>query len=239
VAEVRGLPVKQVIKLNQIQKAMAKGMKASLTELALSQVSRELDFTAIQLFRANLLRQNHHSISLNTLVMAAVARTLPKHPYLNAQLVENEIIVFETVNLGMAVATDAGLVVTVLRDADRLTLQEISERTADQTNRARSGLIGLEDIEGGTFTVSNLGMLGVDSGIPIPRPPESAIILFGAVRPRPVAVNGEVALRETCWATLSYDHRFIDGAKAAAFLQDLSDLLNAPQEYLTLNSDKV
>ena len=234
--ELRGLPVKQVVKLNRIQKAMAKGMKASLMELALSQVSRELDFTSLKSFRENLLQQEIHRISLNAMVMASVARALIKHPYLNAQLVENEIFVFEAVNLGMAVATDAGLVVTVLRDADKLSLEEISEKITDMASRARSGKIALEDIEGGTFTVSNLGMLGVDAGVPIPRPPESAIVLFGAVRPRPVAVNGELAIRETCWVTLSYDHRFIDGAKAAAFLQDLSDLLNSPQELLDQES---
>ena len=230
--ELRGLPVKQVVKLNRIQKAMAKGMKASLMELALSQVSRELDFTELKSCCANLSQKGLHRISINALVMAAVARTLTKHPYLNAQLLENEIFVFEAVNLGMAVATDAGLVVTVLRNADQLSLQEISEKIVDLAGRARAGKIALEDIEGGTFTVSNLGMLGVDAGVPIPRPPESAIVLFGAVRPRPAAVNGELALRETCWVTLSYDHRFIDGAKAAAFLQDLSDLLNSPQELL-------
>ena len=234
--ELRGLPVKQVVKLNRIQKAMAKGMKASLMELALSQVSRELDFTSLKSFRENLLQQEIHRISLNALVMASVARALIKHPNLNAQLVENEIFVFEAVNLGMAVATDAGLVVTVLRDADKLSLEKISEKITDMASRARSGKIALEDIEGGTFTVSNLGMLGVDAGVPIPRPPESAIVLFGAVRPRPVALNGELAIRETCWVTLSYDHRFIDGAKAAAFLQDLSDLLNSPQELLDQES---
>ena len=230
--EVRGLPVKQVIKLNRVQKAMAKGMKASLNELALSQISRELDFTELKSFRADLSREGTPKISINTLILSAVARVLPKNPYLNAQLVENEIVVFEPVNLGMAVATDFGLVVTVLRNADKLPLTEVAEKAAELAKRARAGKVTLEDIEGGTFTISNLGMLGVDTGIPIPRPPESAILLFGAVRPRPAVVNGEMLIRDTCWATLSYDHRFIDGALAAAFLRDLSELLNSPQVLL-------
>ena len=236
---VRGLAVKQVIKLNQIQKAMAKGMKASLMEAALSQVSRELDCTELKLFCADLPQQDEHRISLNAMLMAAVARVLPKNPYLNAQLIENEIVVFDVVNLGMAVATDAGLVVTVIKDADRISMIEISRRTAELAVRARAGKLGLADIEGGTFTVSNLGMLGVDAGVPIPRPPESAILLFGAIRTRPVVINGELSLRDTCWATLSYDHRFIDGAKAAAFMQDLSELMNNPRERLMHPGDEV
>ena len=98
--------------------------------------------------------------------------------------------------------------------------------------RARSGTLTLSDLEGGTFTVSNLGSMGVDSGIPIPRPPESAIILFGAARPRAVVLDGQLAVRTTCIATLSYDHRFIDGARAAAFLNDLYNLTLNPEPLL-------
>jgi pyruvate dehydrogenase E2 component (dihydrolipoamide acetyltransferase) len=211
----RELPVKKTVRLNPIQKAMAHGMKASLNELACSQVSRELDCSQLQQVR------RMQGVSINTLFMAAVARVLVRHPLLNAQLVGDEIVIFEPVNLGMAVTTEAGLVVAVIQNANCLPIAELDQRITAVSDRLRSGKIRLEDIEGGTFTVSNLGMLAVDAGVPIPRPPEAAILLLGAVRPRPVVVAGEIAIRHTAWVTLSFDHRFIDGAAGAAFLGDL------------------
>jgi pyruvate dehydrogenase E2 component (dihydrolipoamide acetyltransferase) len=213
---------------------MAKGMKVSVETLALSQVSRELDLTRLQAMRRERSGSDT-KYSLNTLLMAAVARSLPAHPLLNAELVDNEIIVYEPVNLGMAVATPMGLVVGVIQHADRLSLDEMEGCIGTLASRARSGELALPDIEGGTFTVSNLGMYGVDSGLALPRPPESAVLLFGAARPRPVAIDGQVLVGETCWASLTYDHRFIDGALAAAFLADLSILLGDVQRLLAKN----
>lgn len=227
----RGLPVKQKINLNRVGKAMAKGMKASVETLALSQLSRELDLTSLQSLRREQA-DSGSKITLNTLMMAAVARTLPKHPLLNAELVENEIIVYEPINLGMAVATPLGLIVTVVPRANNLSLEELGQKTGILAERARSGKLELADIEGGTFTLSNLGMFGVDSGFALPRPPESAILLLGAVRPRPAIVSGQLQKCETCWASLTYDHRFIDGACAAAFLDDLFNLVCNPHELL-------
>jgi pyruvate/2-oxoglutarate dehydrogenase complex dihydrolipoamide acyltransferase (E2) component len=211
---------------------MAKGMKASVETLALSQVNRELDLSALQALRQTQAQTGEARFSLNAWIMAAAARTLPKHPYLNAQLLENEIAIYEPVNLGMAVATPLGLVVAVLQAADRLTLVELAARIEDLGERARAGRLGYKDIEGGTFTVSNLGMFGVDSGFPIPRPPESAILLVGATRPRPAAVGENIELRLTAWFCLTYDHRFIDGVTAALFLQDLQSVFDAPQSLL-------
>jgi pyruvate/2-oxoglutarate dehydrogenase complex dihydrolipoamide acyltransferase (E2) component len=219
----RGVAVKQVLPLNRLQKSMAKAMKLSTNTLALSQVSRELDLSALQPLR---------TYGLNTLLMASVARTLPAHPLLNAELTEAGVVVFETVNLGMAIALPQGLVVAVLADAGRMEMAQLAARSQDLVERARANQLTLADLEGGTFTVSNLGALGVDSGIPIPRPPESAILLFGAAKPRPVVVEGELAVRPTCHATLSFDHRFIDGAAAAAFVNDLYTLLLHPDSLL-------
>lgn len=224
---LRGLEIKTKMPLNRVQKAMAKGMKASVDTLALSQLSREMDLGEIQKMRKQAAGDGK-AISFNTLIMAAVARTLPLHPLMNAQLVENEIVVFEPVNLGMAVATPAGLIVTVIQKANTLSLQEMDREISRLAACARSGKLELKDIEGGTFTVSNLGMFGVDSGDPIPRTPESAILLFGAVRPRPWVVEDQIVVRHTCWGTITYDHRFIDGAASALFLKDIYDLLAEP-----------
>jgi pyruvate dehydrogenase E2 component (dihydrolipoamide acetyltransferase) len=219
----RGVAVKQVLPLNRLQKSMAKAMKSSLNTLALSQVSRELDLSLLQPLRAH---------GLNTLLMAAVAYTLPAHPLLNAELTEAGVVMFDSVNLGMAIALPQGLVVAVIPGAERMDLAQLASCSQDLIERARTNRLTLVDLEGGTFTVSNLGALGVDSGIPIPRPPESAIVLFGAAKPRAVVVAGELAVRTTCHATLSFDHRFIDGAVAASFLNDLYARLLNPESSL-------
>ena len=218
----RGIAVKETKPLGQLRKMMAKSMHASVQQGALSQVTREMDLTAVQAARAAAGEQRH---SLNTYLMAAVARALPNHPLLNAELVEQNVVVFAAVNLGMAVAVDDGLVVTVVRGADKLTLDELAGAVGDLAGRARAGKLKLADIEGGTFTVSNLGMFGVDGGFPLPRPPEGAILLVGRVRGQPALVEGALVERQVAWFSLTFDHRFIDGAAAAAFLHELQERL--------------
>ncbi len=229
----RGLPVKQTIPLNRVGKVMAQMMKTSVDTAALSQVSREIDVTSLQILRREKLSSVGPRLSLNTLLIAAVARTLPLHPLLNAELVEGKVLVYEPVNLGLAVATPDGLIVIVIPAAPQLTLAELAAAITERVERARTGKLVMSDVEGGTFTVSNLGMYGVDSGFPLPRPPEGAILLVGAARPRPVVLEGQIAVREVAWFSLSFDHRFIDGATAAAFLQDLNELIQTPDTLLT------
>ncbi len=228
----RGLPVKQTIRLKSIRKVMAQTMKASVNNAALSQISREIDLTALQTLRQEKLVDAKPRVSLNTLIMAAVARTLPHHPLLNAELVGREILVYNPVNLGMAVATPGGLVVVVVPNAQSLTLFELAAASEALVERTRSGTITMEDVEGGTFTVSNLGMYGVDGGFPLPRPPEGAILLVGEARPKPAVVAGQVAIRDIAWFSLTFDHRFIDGVAAAAFLRDLNSLIAVPESLL-------
>ena len=220
----RSIPIKQAMPLGRVRKMMAQSMQASVQRAALSQVTREMDLSAVQAARAAAGDTRH---SLNTYIMAAVARTLPTHPLLNAELVDDKVVVFDAVNLGMAVAVDDGLVVTVVRDADKLSLDELAAAIGDLAGRARSGKLKLADIEGGTFTVSNLGMFGVDGGFPLPRPPEGAILLIGRVRGQPALVNGALVERPVAWFSLTFDHRFIDGAAAAAFMQELQERLAA------------
>lgn len=231
---VRGVPVRETRKLGIVRKAMARGMKAAVTTAALSQISREVDLQAAQDMRRGLVAEGR-PVSLNSLILCAVARTLPCHPMLNAELQEDEIVLYEPVNLGMAVAVPDGLIVVVIPDAQSLSVFEIDEAARDRAARARTGKLKMPDIEGGTFTVSNLGMYGVDAGVPIPRPPESAILLVGAAKPRPAVWEGLLTVRETAWFSLSYDHRFIDGATAAAYLADLQAALLDPEKLYTEN----
>ena len=159
-----------------------------------------------------------------------MARTLPRHPLLNAELVDDQVLVYAPVNLGMAVAVAEGLIVVVLPDAHLKSLAELAAAAEAVVARARTGKLTYADIEGGTFTLSNLGMFGVDGGFPLPRPPEGAILLVGRAQPRPAVVDGAIAIRELAWFSLTFDHRFIDGAAAAAFLKDLDSVLARPED---------
>ncbi|GIV70785.1 2-oxo acid dehydrogenase subunit E2 [Caldilinea sp.] len=216
----RGIPVRQRTPLTRVRRMMVQSMEESVRRAALSQVTREMDLSAVQAARA---AAGDRRRSVNTYIMAAVARALPNHPLLNAELVEHAVVTFEAINLGMAVATPDGLVVTVIRNADQKSLDELEAAADDLATRARAGKLKLPDIEGGTFTVSNLGMYGVDGGFPLPRPPEGAILLVGRMREQPAVVNGELAQRPVAWFSLTFDHRFIDGAAAAAFLQEVQE----------------
>ena len=227
------LPVLETRPLNRVTRAMAKGMKASVENLALSEASREIDVSAFLSYQKQLLQKGVSEFSLNTMLMATVARAVARHPILNAELIDNQVVIYEPVNLGLAVATPEGLIVVVVANADQIHLSDLGKIVSDKVERARSGKLRLDDIEGGTFTLSNLGMFGVDRGFPIPRPPESAILLLGAIKPRPMAVDGKVECRDTMWATLTFDHRFIDGVAAAAFLQELTDLISSPQLWIS------
>jgi len=185
-----------------------------------------MDLTEIQTRRRSLPEKWPHS--LNVYLLAAVARTLPQHPLLNAELVEDRILVNAQVNVGMAIALPDGLIVAVIREADRKTSDELAAITDDLAERARQGKLTYADIDGGTFTFSNLGMFDVDGAFPLPRPPEGAILLAGRTRPCPEVLGGEICVREMAWFSLTYDHRFIDGAASAQFLQDLQSLCLAP-----------
>jgi pyruvate dehydrogenase E2 component (dihydrolipoamide acetyltransferase) len=218
----RGIPVKQTTPLSRVRKMMAQSMDESVRRAALSQVTREMDLSAVQAARAVAGEQRH---SFNTYIMAAVARALPNHPLLNAELVGGAVVTFAGVNLGMAVAATDGLVVTVIRDADKKSRDDLAAAANDLATRARAGKLKLPDIEGGTFTVSNLGMFGIDGGFPLPRPPEGAILLVGRVRSQPALVNDKLIERPLAWFSLTFDHRFIDGAAAAMFLQEVQDQL--------------
>ncbi|MBL8165808.1 MAG: 2-oxo acid dehydrogenase subunit E2 [Anaerolineae bacterium] len=222
----RGLPVKQTIKLSGLRKTMSQTMKASVQTAALSQVNREIDVTDLHERRGAL------GVSLNTLLMAVVARSLPNHPLLNAELVENQILVYDAVNLGMAVSVTDGLIVVVIPNADKLSLTELNAAIQDKAERARSGKLTMPDVEGGTFTVSNLGMYGIDGGFPIPRAPEAGILLIGAARPQPAVHEGQIAIRTIARFSINFDHRFIDGAAAAAFLQMLDERITRPDTWL-------
>ncbi|MGE0606818.1 MAG: 2-oxo acid dehydrogenase subunit E2, partial [Pirellulales bacterium] len=167
-------------------------------------------------------------------ILKAVAHSLKQHPAINASLdlEKNEAIYKEYVSLGVAVDTERGLLVPVIRDADRLTIPQLAQSLTNLADRARNNQIGLEDMRGGTFTISNMGAVGGTYSTPIINFPEVAILLVGRSRTLPVVVGEKIEPRLMCPLSLSYDHRWVDGAVAARFLNEVKGYLEAPARLL-------
>jgi pyruvate dehydrogenase E2 component (dihydrolipoamide acetyltransferase) len=192
----------------------------------------EVDATEAIRLRTKLLPvvEAKHGVrfSYNDLLVKVVATALVEHPHMNARWAKDGIYLVEPINVGVAVAVEDGLVVPVVRNADRKKLTEISLELSRLTVKARAGQLDLEEIIGGTFTITNLGMLGVDSFTPIVNPPETGILGVGRIAERPVGREGQIVLRPTMILCLSVDHRIVDGAPAARFLQRIRQLLEEP-----------
>jgi pyruvate dehydrogenase E2 component (dihydrolipoamide acetyltransferase) len=160
--------------------------------------------------------------------MKAAATALREHPILNSTLVGEEIVLHDEVNIGVAVALEKGLIVPVVREADKLSVLDIHRALRDLAERAREDALTVDEVTGGTFTVTNLGMYGVDTFTPIINPPEVAIVGVGGIDDHLVLVDGQVRAQLRMALSLTIDHRVVDGAPGAAFLQTLVEFLEHP-----------
>ncbi|MGZ3622276.1 MAG: dihydrolipoamide acetyltransferase family protein [Ktedonobacteraceae bacterium] len=167
-------------------------------------------------------------VSFNDLIVKAVAIALVRMPQVNVSFAEDRLILKKQVHIGMAVALEQGLIVPVIRNAEQRSVLSIARESQRLAELARTGKLRPEDFSGGTFTVSNLGMFEVESFTAVINPPESAILAVGSITPTPVVVDGQVVVRDRMKVTLSSDHRAIDGAIAARFLQEVKRLLEEP-----------
>jgi pyruvate dehydrogenase E2 component (dihydrolipoamide acetyltransferase) len=222
------------VPLSQIRKVTAR----RLTEAALVpvfQLTTVLDASRLTEVRRNIntsLAESGVKVSVNDLVVRAVAVALAAHPEVNASFGGDAILRHKHVNVGVAVALEDGLVVPVVKDADRKSVTAIGAEVKDLAARARAGRLKLDEMTGGTFSVSNLGMFGIDAFTAVINPPEAAILAVGATVDEPVVVDGQVQVRPRTRLTLTVDHRVLDGAAAAAFLRDLTTLLTEPLRIL-------
>jgi pyruvate dehydrogenase E2 component (dihydrolipoamide acetyltransferase) len=200
-------------------------------------VTREIDATALNEFRKKLTPQieRTHNIRIThtDLLVALVARTLLKHPRLNSSWTAEGIRLHDHVNMGVAIAVKDGVVAAVIPNAHIASLAEIARQRRDIAERARAGKLRPADIADATFTISNLGMYHVDQFTAIITPPQAAILAVGAIADRVVAVEGKSAVRPMMTLVLSCDHRAVDGARAAMFLEDLAAAAREPAEKLT------
>lgn len=224
------------IPLSGMRKVIAKRMSESAFTAPHVTIISEIDMTNCVMVRKDLLLEIEKLVgfrlSFNELIMKATALALEKHPNINASLHGNEIIYHKEVNLGFAVAVPDGLYVPVVKNVNKLGLAAITKECKTLGKQARDGKLAPDSLQGGTFTISNLGMYAVDGFSPIINQPQSAILGVGRIQEKPVALNGEIVIRSMMTLSLSFDHRIIDGAPAAAFITDLKDLLENPFKLL-------
>jgi pyruvate dehydrogenase E2 component (dihydrolipoamide acetyltransferase) len=192
-------------------------------------ISMEVDMTAVSKLRNGWKERGDEPIpSINDFILQASARALKDYPSINSSFTEHGIQQHADINVGVAVGLDEGLVVPVIRNADQLNLLELAEQSRALADKAQNKKLFPLDYEGGTFTVSNLGMLGVDSFIAILNPPQAAILAVGRVAPRVVTDGDGIEIKSMMTAILSADHRVVDGASAARFLREVKQLLESP-----------
>lgn len=215
------------IPISAMRKVVASRMKQSLSEMAQANHRMDIDMTEAVKLREQF-KEAQIKISYNDIILRCVAKALTEYPMMNASMVDDGFILKKYVNLGMAVAVDGGLLVPVVHDADLMTLQEISAVAADLAVKAKEKRLQSSDFNGGTFTVSNLGMFDIVSFTPIINPPEVGILGVGKMEKRAVVVNDQIVIRPMMTLSLTYDHRVVDGAPAAEFLRRVKKLLQTP-----------
>lgn len=221
---------------NGMRRSIAENMRASLKTTAQLTMFTEVDVTEMIRFRDTLREEYKHDdtvkVSYNDIIIFATARALKHHPNMNSTLVGEEILLHDSVNMGIAVALAEGLIVPVLRDADKKGIFEIASEARGLARKAREGTLTVDEVTGGTFTISNLSGFQVDGVTPILKSPETGILGIGRVKEKPAVYNGQIAIRSMMFLNLTFDHQIVDGAPAAAFLQDVARYLENP--YLIL-----
>lgn len=223
--ELAAEELETVIPLKGMRRIIAERMHLSLHDLAQANHRMEVDMSECVRMREQL-KALGVKVGYNDMVIRCVAKALTEFPIMNSSMTDAAIIQKHYVNVGMAVATDTGLLVPVIRNADKLSLAQIGETARDLGKRTREGGLNPDELTGGTFTVTNLGMFGVDSFTAVINAPEAGILAVGQMKKRAVVLEDDsIAVRPMMWLSLTYDHRIVDGAPAAQFLKRVKTLL--------------
>ena len=219
----------QDVPLTQIRRTIARRLAESIGPVPTFYLTAELDVERLSEMRKGMAELgDDYKVSVNDIVLKAVATALSQHPEVNAHWLGDKIRQFARVHLGMAVAIDDGLITPVIFDADRKRLRDIAHEARELAARARARKLKPEEYTGSTFSVSNLGMFGIDQFTAIINPPEAGILAIGAAEAKPVVIDGAVVARRRMRITMSCDHRVIDGATGAKFLVTLRRLIENP-----------
>jgi pyruvate dehydrogenase E2 component (dihydrolipoamide acetyltransferase) len=220
------------IPLRSVRAVIAERMLRSATQSAQVTLTSEADASRLVELRQQLI-QDGVNASYNDLFLYILGRSLAEYPRLNASLDEDTIQVWRRIHIGLAVDTQRGLLVPVVRDVDRKGLLQLAEETQSLAERARAGQCTLDELAGGTFTLTNLGMFGIDAFTPLVNLPECAVLGVGRIKRQPAMAGEEVVGREMVWLSLTFDHRLVDGGPAARFLQRVVQLVERPHLLIT------
>jgi pyruvate dehydrogenase E2 component (dihydrolipoamide acetyltransferase) len=220
------------IPLKGIRKIIAERMAESFRNIPHIYLSLEVDMTrCLALYeelKGEVEKRVKTKLTVTGILVKTIASALRDHPLINSRIEGDQILLLEDINIGVAIALEGGLIVPVIHQADRASLAEIAVRLRDLTQRAREGKLTLPEVAGGTFTLSNMGMLGIDKFNAIINPPECSILGVGRTVDKPVVHGGEIRIRPMAWFNLSSDHRIADGAAAAGFLTQIKALIESP-----------
>ena len=230
-----GRPEKRV-PMSRLRSTIAKRLVSVKQETAMLTTFNEVDMLPIKDLRSKYGEEfeNQHGVKLGFMgffVIAAV-QALKKFPSVNASIDENDIVYHGFQDIGVAVSTERGLVVPVIKDADSKSLSEIEQSILNYSDKAKKGKLSIEDMQGGTFTISNGGVFGSLLSTPILNAPQTAILGMHSIQERPVAINQEITIRPMMYLALSYDHRLLDGKEAVTFLVSIKEQLESPERLL-------
>jgi pyruvate dehydrogenase E2 component (dihydrolipoamide acetyltransferase) len=218
----------QTAPMSRLWKVMVQRLTESWTTVPHFYLEREVDATQLLAWWESVKKRVSENVTLSDLLVKLVAVALRRHPRVNAAWHNETIVLNSDINVGLAVAVEDGLLVPVIHQADRIGLAQLAERRGELVSRARAGKPTVADLQGGTFTISNLGMFGIDAFKAIVNPPQAAILAVGRIADKVVPVNGQPAVQPRMTLTLSCDHRVVDGARGAQFLQTVVSFIEEP-----------
>lgn len=224
----------KTIPLTGLRKTISERMSKSASEIPHITLFLEVDISNLEKFKNKLDKEiGEKKFSYTDFIIKATALSLEKYPILNSTLKDEKIIIFKDINIGLAVSIEDGLIVPVISNSNRLSLEEIADRRIDLVNLARENKLKLKDVTGSTFTITNLGMYQVEYFSPIINPPESGILAVGAITKKPIVnKDAKIAIKPIIKLGLALDHRVSDGVIGAKFLQYLRDILQAPDKLI-------
>jgi len=218
---------------SRMWRVMADRLTQAWTTIPHFYLMREANASQLSVWRLKAQKNSKEKITFTDLLVKVTAVALKQNPRLNSSWINNSIVLNQEINIGIAIAVEDGLLVPVIHNADQLSLSQIAARRAEIVSRAQAGKLSPDDLSGGTFTISNLGMYGVDAFNAIVNPPQAAILAVSRIADRVVPVNGQPAVQPMITFSLSCDHRAVDGARGAQFIQTLADFVEEPLQLLS------
>jgi 2-oxoglutarate dehydrogenase E2 component (dihydrolipoamide succinyltransferase) len=226
----------EVVPMTMLRKTAAKRLLEAKSQMAMLTTFNEVDMSAVQALRAahqeSFEKRYQVKLGFMSFFVKAVIDGLKQYPQLNAEIRDTDIIYHNYFDIGVAIASERGLVVPVLRNAERLSFSEIERAIGDLGKRSKEGKLKPDELEGGTFTITNGGVFGSLLSTPIINPPQTGILGMHSIQERPIAVNGQVVIRPMMFLALTYDHRLVDGREAVMFLRRIKEAIENPARML-------